>query len=152
MARTTERHTPRTTPPDKNSPRQLPPDLQAVAALAHVGRESPTLAIEEATAAQTIADIGAPALTPPTPALLAAEGEEGITAWINGVKIVALWVNSSARNAWAFVGGLGWRRIVFTNDSAFLNVTAMLSHARQVNATCNVRIESDNVIHEAYVW
>lgn len=151
MARTTEKHATRTTPPNRNAPRQLPPDLQAVAALAHVGRESPTLAIES-TAAQAAAEIGAPALTPPAEALQAAEGEAAITAWQNGVKINALWVNSSARNAWAWVGGLGWRRIVFTNDSSFLNVTAMLSHARQVNATCNVRIESDNIIHEVYVW
>jgi hypothetical protein len=67
-------------------------------------------------------------------------------------QITALWINAAQRNAFAAVQGLGWRKVRPANDSSFLALTGMLAHARQMNASCNVRIESDNQIHEVYVW
>src|SRR5262245_49897731 len=134
-----------------SAPRELPHDLKTLAALSYAGNDGPATAFEDIAEAVTATQVGVPALIPPSEALRAT-GDQGITAWHNAVKVNALWVNSTAVNAWASISGIGWRRIVFANESAFLNITAMLSHARQMNASCNVRIEADNLIHEVYVW
>ncbi len=135
----------------RTRPTAQPRDLEA-AASADGGEDRPTLTMEEIMSQQAVAQTDTPVLNPPTEAADGVESEQAITAWLNGVKVTALWSNASARNAYAFIEGLGWRRVTPANDSAFLTITAMLSHARQMNTTCNVRVESDNHIHEAYVW
>lgn len=133
---------------EKNAaPRELPP-----ASLSNVGQAGPVIAIDEISVETAINTFGAPTIMPPAEALRTTDGDQAITAWHNAVKVNGLWVNAAARNAWASLTGLGWRRVVFANDSAFLNITALLSHARQMNASCNIRIEADNLIHEVYVW
>ncbi|MEJ2502744.1 MAG: hypothetical protein P8177_05410, partial [Gemmatimonadota bacterium] len=94
----------------------------------------------------------APTLTPPAEVALEAAAAEGVTAWHTGVKVTALWVNAAQRNAFAAIQGLGWKRVTPANDSAFHAITAMLSQAKQLGRTVNVRVESDNLIHEVYLW
>ena len=142
MARTTEK---------PGTPKELPPyDVETLTALPAVGKDGPTLSVEELSA-RIVEQSAVPVLTPPAE-VRDAGAAQAITAWQTGVKVTALWCNASARNAWAAIPGLGWRRVVFGNDSAFLNITALLSQARQNNSTCNIRIEADNLIHEVYVW
>lgn len=136
----------------RNGPKTLPPDVEAATAVADYDEGAPTLTVEEIANLQATTETNMPVLTPPTEALAAAEDEMAVTAWLNGVKVTALWSNASPRNAYASIEGLGWRRITPANDSAFLSISAMLSHARQMNATCNVRVETDGLIHEVYVW
>lgn len=93
-----------------------------------------------------------PTMTPPSE-VLGEEGlSEGITAWHNSKKVTAMWANASARNAFASVAGLGWKKLSNANDSSFLALTMLASSAEQTNATCNLRIEADNEVHEIYVW
>jgi hypothetical protein len=141
-----------TTTIEKPSPVLAPPEPAVVARGQGDGQGAPSLEVLRAERVDRAPGSGAPALTPPVEIAEAAGGEEGIGAWHNSVKITALWCNASARNAWAAVDGLGWRRVNPANDSAFLTLTALLSHARQMNVACNLRIENDNLIHEAYVW
>ncbi|WP_322865624.1 hypothetical protein U5922_005100 [Aquicoccus sp. G2-2] len=63
-----------------------------------------------------------------------------------------MWCNASARNAFAAVQGLGWKRLSNANDSSFLALVMMASHAEQTNATVNVEIGTDQEIHQIYVW
>jgi hypothetical protein len=136
---------------EKTAPKALPPEAAALEPA--MGDGAPTL--DAAVIAETgAASPGAePALAPPTEvAEVAARSEQGIAAWHSGVKITALWCNASVRNAWAVVEGVGWRRVNPANDSAFVTLVALLSHARQMGTTCNVRVEADNLIHEVYAW
>ncbi len=94
----------------------------------------------------------APSLTPPGEEVLEADEGAGASAWHNGKKITAMWCNSSARNSYAAVEGLGWRRINNANDGSWISMTMLCSHAEQTNSNCNIRTESDNKIHEVYVW
>lgn len=74
----------------------------------------------------------------------------GAAAWSNGKTITATWSNSSNRNAFAAVAGLGWRRINPARDGSFVTLTAIMAHAEQTGRPTNLLID-DNVIIEAYV-
>ena len=75
-----------------------------------------------------------------------------IAAWLSNKKITALWMNESARNTWIMVDGVGWKKLSNANDSAWLSMVMLGSHAEQTNATVNVRVEADNMVHSLYVW
>jgi hypothetical protein len=94
----------------------------------------------------------APSLVPPTESALEAATEDGIAAWHNGKKIVALWSNVSNRNAYISVEGMGWKKLSNANDSCVVSMTMMAAHAEQTNANVNIRIEADGMVHEIYVW
>ncbi len=134
----------------KTAPTNLPPAV--LHGTSHDGEGAPTLDV--ALAAQTFATEAGPDVLPPseTTATADAAADAGVAAWHSGVKIAALWSNAAPRNAWASVEGLGWRRVNPANDSAFVTIVALLSHARQMGTTCNLRVENDGYIHEAYAW
>lgn len=140
----------------RKAPKELPPELKELAELSRGGAGAPALTIEEILRVQQQATAvvaeGVPTLAPPAEVAEAEAAAEAVTAWHTGVKVTALWVNAAQRNAYAAVEGLGWRRITPANDSAFHAVTAMLSHAKQLGRSVNVRVESDNQIHEVYLW
>lgn len=93
-----------------------------------------------------------PTIVPAAETVTAGAEEQGITAWHNSKKVTALWCNASDRNAYAAVDGVGWRRLSNANDSAHLNLAMLASHAEHTGSNCNIRVESDNMIHEIYVW
>ena len=114
--------------------------------------EAPTMAPEEIVSIAREAEAGMPVMTPPAETVEEEIADTGIAAWHNGKKVTAMWANSAVRNSFAAVAGLGWRRLSNANDSSWVALTMMASHAEQVSANCNVRIESDNEIHEIYVF
>jgi len=113
---------------------------------------SPTLELDTLLSETRLEDEARPMMTPPSEVIEQGLAADGITAWHNNKKITAMWANASARNAYASVAGIGWRRLSNANDSAFLALVMLASQAEQTNANCNIRIESDNLIHEIYVW
>ncbi|MCE8007841.1 hypothetical protein [Aestuariivita sp.] len=113
--------------------------------------DAPTMDVAALLGDTIVERIDRPAMTPPNDITVEAEAE-GITAWHNGKKITATWCNASNRNAYAAIPGLGWKRLSNANDSTFLSLTMLASHAEQTNATVNVEIGTDNEIHQIYVW
>jgi hypothetical protein len=113
---------------------------------------TPTLPFDASGAEVSIGGEPHPALTPPSEIVEAAMESSGIAAWHDSKKITSLWCNLSSRNAYAGIAGLGWKRISNANDSSFLTLVMLASHAEQTNANCRIRIEADNEIHEIYVW
>lgn len=94
----------------------------------------------------------APQVTPPTES--AAESNDGgVTAvvWHRDKRITAMWSNASTRNAYAAVSGLGWRRISPANDSCFVTMTAMLSHAEASGKRTDVKLDGNTIV-EVYVF
>lgn len=91
-----------------------------------------------------------PGMLPPGEVAEAADA--GITAWQTGKKISATWSNSSNRNAYVAIPGIGWKKISNANDSSFLSMVMMAAHAEQTNSTVNVEIGTDQEIHQIYVW
>lgn len=113
---------------------------------------APTMEPREFYADVRVDDEVMPIMAPPSEVEIQAIKSGGIAAWHNSKKITAMWCNSSDRNAYAAITGMGWKKIANSSDSAFLTLTMLASHAEQTNSTCNIRIDSDGAIHEIYVW
>ena len=79
-------------------------------------------------------------------------GAVGASVWVNNKKINALWAISENRNSWVGVAGVGWVKLANNSDSAIVALTILGANARQTQGNVNYRQESDNMIHEMYVW
>jgi hypothetical protein len=79
-------------------------------------------------------------------------GAVGATVWVNNKKINALWAINENRNSWVGVAGVGWVKLANNSDSAIVAFTMLGANARQTQGIVNYRQESDNMIHEMYVW
>ena len=75
----------------------------------------------------------------------------GASVWVNG-KVNALWSINQNRNTWVGVAGVGWVKLANNSDSAIVAFTMLAANAKQTQGTVNYRQESDNMIHEMYVW
>ena len=107
--------------------------------------------------------VGAPTAEPPASALAAAaaaaegtaaaaDGGIGASVWVNGKKVNALWAINQNRNSWISVVGVGWVKFANNSDSAIVAFTMLGADAKLTQGTVNYRQESDNMIHEIYVW
>lgn len=88
---------------------------------------------------------------PSLPATAASVGA-GLSAWQNNKRIEALWTINQDRNAWVGVVGIGWRKLAPGTETSLTAMTMLAAHARCTNAVVNYRDESDNLVHEIYVW
>jgi hypothetical protein len=99
------------------------------------------------------ATIGAPALHPPgtkAAGLQATDGAAAIGA-VTSATIGGLFTSNHQSNAWAYLNGVGWRRLSPANPGAH---HAMLQIARLakdggITAQCE---EDGSVIHAIYLW
>ena len=79
-------------------------------------------------------------------------GGIGASTWVNGKKINALWSINENRNSWVGVAGVGWVKLANNSDTAIVAFTMLGANARLTQGSVNYRQESDNMIHEMYVW
>ena len=98
-----------------------------------------------------------PTQEPPAAALAAAlaagaAGGIGATVWVNNQKINALWTINQNRNSWVSVVGKGWVKLANNSDTAIVALTMLGADAKLTQGLVNYRQESDNMIHEMYVW
>ena len=106
-----------------------------------------------AVAAASSAAATAPTAEPPTTAEVGiAAGGIGASVWVNNKKINALWSINENRNSWVGVAGVGWVKLANNSDTAIVALTMLGTNARQTQGIVNYRQESDNMIHEMYVW
>ncbi len=99
------------------------------------------------------ADVVGPTQEPPASALAAsAAGGVGATVWVNGKKVNALWAINQNRNSWISVAGVGWVKLANNSDSAIVALTMLGANAKLTQGVVNYRQESDNMLHEMYVW
>jgi hypothetical protein len=119
-------------PADTPVPSQVPQGL--VGAVAD-GRNAPVLAPPDSEAA----------------ALIGAQAEvAGIAAW-QSVTIGGMWTSNHQSNAWAYLNGIGWRRISPSNAVSHHAMLSILRLARDANLTAQCD-EDGSVIHNVYVW
>jgi hypothetical protein len=128
-------------------PTQTDPNLGTLATDTAAG--SPSEAFSNRIAGSTAA-ASPPQLIPPEET--AAAGDTGITAWLSNKKIVGVWSNAANKNSWINVEGTGWRRLHPASENAVVAMTMLASHAKADGRICSVRVESDNQVHEIYVW
>ena len=94
-----------------------------------------------------------PMLMPPgtaTAGVRADAASSGLTA-TTSAKIGGLWCNNAQNNAWAYLNGVGWRRISPANATSHQAMLQILRVAR--DASAQVQCEEDgSVIHSLYAW
>jgi hypothetical protein len=119
---------------------------------ARAGIPVPSLTPQASTMAPPATGPGGPTLEPPdTAAGLAAQAAvDGIGAW-QSVTIGALWTSNHQSNAWAFLNGVGWRRISPANGVSHHAMLQILRVARDGNLTVQCD-EDGSVLHTVYVW
>ncbi len=108
---------------------------------------------QDASGAAATATMAAPTAEPPAAVQDGgAVGGIAATTWVNGKKINALWTINENRNSWMSVAGTGWVKLANNSDSAIVALTMLAASARQTQTIVNYRQESDNMVHEMYVW
>lgn len=77
---------------------------------------------------------------------------EGIleSGWLNNTKVIGLWTIDQDRNAWAYLDGVGWRRIAWDNDNILLDLLRLLAAAKEGGRPVNV-YQDNGVIKQIYV-
>ena len=73
------------------------------------------------------------------------------TGWLNNVTIVGLWAIDQDRNAWAYLSGVGWRKISPDNDVIFYDMLVQLVAAKAAGRPCNL-YQEQGVIKQIYVF
>lgn len=102
---------------------------------------------------QLATDAEAPAMAPTLQPPSATRGAiTAIGAWQADKRITALWCNSSTRNAFMHVAGIGWKRLNPSNDSAWSALVLLADQARQTGCRIDYRDEADGLVHEIYLW
>lgn len=71
------------------------------------------------------------------------------TEWITA-KISGLWANQSARNAFVYLAGHGWKKISNVNDTTFNIILTQLAAAKAANKNVRVYVNK-GMISEVYV-
>ena len=104
--------------------------------------------------ARSAAGPGVPVLAPPdshAAALIGAQAEvDAIAAW-QSVTVGGLWTSNNQSNAWAYLNGIGWRRISPASPVAHHAMLQILRLAKDANLTVQAD-EDGSVIHTVYVW
>jgi len=75
--------------------------------------------------------------------------------WQNNKRIIGLWTNNQAVNAWVLVEGLGWRKLTNPDDDVTLAMLAMSVQAKADNRPVNffeVGAGGNIEIRELYVF
>lgn len=91
-----------------------------------------------------------PLQLPPNEEVEAEEGF-GATTWYNNKKISSMWASKATRNCYAYIAGMGWKKISTKNNSVTRAINAVLCHAYADNKNTKVKLDN-NIIVEAYVW
>lgn len=72
------------------------------------------------------------------------------TGWLNNVQVVGLWTIDQDRNAWAYLAGIGWRKVSPDNDNIFFDLLRLLAAAKEGKRPVNV-YQVGGVIKQIYV-
>ena len=106
--------------------------------------------LHAATTSVTVETGAEPALSPPGAPQTAASAATA-AAWQSNKKVLALWTNNADRNGYAYVDGVGWKRLATNSDSVHEALLALSSSGRLAGSITYPEA-ADGLIHEIYLW
>jgi hypothetical protein len=71
------------------------------------------------------------------------------TAWLSNIQVRGLWNNKSDRNAYAYLGNEGWKRISPSNDVNHYMLLNDLASAKSAGRNITAHVEN-GIITEVY--
>jgi hypothetical protein len=104
------------------------------------------------------ASTAGPARTAEAGPLLHPPGTAGAAAPQNLVgtwqtkQVLALFNTRAGETGWAYLDGVGWRRMATTGDSAHMALDILASASRLSGRPVVARDEADGQVHEIYFW
>lgn len=125
----------------------------AVAPAAGPDNAPQPLTLDQLTAATTTVTTEAatePVLSPPGAPRTAVQATTA-TAWQSTKKVLALWTNNADRNGYAYVDGVGWKRLATNSDSVHEALLALASSGRLAGSITYPEA-ADGLVHEIYLW
>lgn len=125
----------------------------AVAPTASPDNAPQPLSLDQLTAATTTVTAEpsvAPVLSPPGAPQAAAQATTA-AAWQSNKKVLALWTNNADRNGYAYVDGIGWKRLATNSDSVHEALLALASSGRLAGSITYPEA-ADGLVHEIYLW
>lgn len=137
----------------KEMPVQTPPQAQSVQTGTQGNDSRPMDVAAEHVSKQS--GVSGPTLTPP-----GANGAEAVVAdptavtgtWVTTVTVDAMWSINETRNAFFHTSAGVWQKVFNGSDSAFVNLTTLVSQAKQTGHQISYRVEADGLAHEVYLW
>jgi hypothetical protein len=106
--------------------------------------------LHAATTSVTVETRTEPVLSPPGAPQTAAPSAAA-AAWQSNKKVLALWTNNADRNGYAYVDGVGWKRLATNSDSVHEALLALASSGRLAGSITYPEA-ADGLIHEIYLW
>ncbi|MGH8921833.1 MAG: hypothetical protein ACRDZY_06750 [Acidimicrobiales bacterium] len=109
---------------------------------------------DQLTATSTIATVtpaAEPLLSPPGTPQAVAAGATTAAVWQSTKTVLSLWANNSDRNGYAYVDGVGWKRLATTSDSVH-EALLMLASSGRLAGSVTYPEAGDGLIHEIYLW
>lgn len=136
-------------------PTELPPDsgtkLENGAGIKVEGpRDFEKLTSELLSAATVSAAVEVAPTLEPTAA--AGASADGIGLWQSNKQVDATYATYAQRFSWMHVAGGPWRRFSPVSDSGVAALALLAAHARDRGRPVNFREETDQLVHEMYVW
>lgn len=92
-----------------------------------------------------------PSMSPPEESFGDSNEAFGAGTWHSGKKITSLYATDGARNSWAYISGMGWKKFEPDHNSAVAAFSIMASMAETKDRSVNVKLENDRIT-EMYVW
>ncbi len=142
-----------------DAPVQTPPQAQlAEADVQQAGQSRPKEVHAEHVSLQ--GGVTTPTLTPPGvdgsaggAAVSAQTPPTAVTGtWSTNVTVDATWSINETRNAFFHTSTGAWKKVFNGTDSAFDNLVALASQAKQTGHPISFREEADGMTHEIYLW
>jgi hypothetical protein len=134
----------------ENKPKDLPPANSAAAADASSDAPQALPPDEQANNA-LFAGSEQPSQTPPEESFSDSNEAYGSGVWHNNRRITGLYSTQGARNVWAFIQDMGWRRFDPSQNSSNTAFSIFAGMAKDKARNVNIRIENDRIT-EMYVW
>jgi C1A family cysteine protease len=70
--------------------------------------------------------------------------------WRKNTRVAGLWANEADRNTWAYLTGVGWRKVSDASPTSHETMLAQLVTAKAMGSPINA-LDQANEIHEVYV-
>lgn len=70
---------------------------------------------------------------------------EDVAVWLNDKRITGLWAINEVRNAWVHIAGIGWKKIIASNDTTFTLMLTQLVAAKAANRPVNLLLDGGHI-------
>jgi hypothetical protein len=76
----------------------------------------------------------------------------GISAWQKDKRVIGLWSIKQNRTSLAYIGGVGWKKLVDNAERAIEALTRLRAHAHEKRSVIDCHNQSGGMIYDSTGW